>query len=173
MERLIANLLDTARLESGMMQLKTDWCDIEDIIGAALRRLGELLKNDQVKVKLAADLPLLRADCVLIEQVLVNLIDNAVKHSSGKGNILIEVEHVKGGVMVSVSNQGSEIPATELTRIFDKFYRIKQTRQVSGTGLGLSICKGIIEAHKGRIWAENVQNGVAIRFELPAHGEAT
>lgn len=173
MERLIANLLDTARLESGMMQLKTDWCDIEDIIGAALRRLDEHLKEDQVKVQLAPALPLLRADCVLVEQVLVNLIDNAVKHSSGKGIVLIEVEHVKDRIMVSVINQGFEIPLIELTRIFDKFYRIKQSRQVSGTGLGLSICKGIVEAHKGRIWAENVQNGVAIRFELPVYSEAT
>lgn len=168
MERLIGNLLDTARLESGMMQLKTDWCDIEDVIGTALRRIEDNLKAYDVEVNLGPNLPLLRGDFVLLEQVLVNLIDNAMKHSPKHSKITIVGQSQDGLLIVSVHDKGYGIPADDLERVFDKFYRVQQPKQVSGTGLGLSICKGIIEAHKGRIWAENIVDGGAmISFEIP------
>lgn len=168
MECLIANLLDTARLESGMMNLKTDWCDMEDIIGTTLRRMGDLVKNNSVQVDMPGDLPLVRADCVLIEQVLVNLIDNAIKYSPERERITISVRRKAQEIEVSVMDQGSGIPEDDLERVFDKFYRVQQPKKVSGTGLGLSICKGIIEAHKGKIYAENrFGGGTALRFTLP------
>jgi two-component system sensor histidine kinase KdpD len=170
MERIIANLLDTARIESGMMHLKHDWCDIEDIIGTALRRLNDQLKNRPLIVDISVDIPLLKADCVLLEQVVVNLLDNALKYSPAKSPLEITVTYEDAIVQVSVADKGIGIPKEDLARIFDKFYRVKQrTVQASGTGLGLSICKSIIEAHKGRIWAENrPEGGTIISFSLPA-----
>lgn len=159
MERLIINLLDTARLESGMMQLKRDWCDIEDIIGIALQRMHGLVEPERIEVDIQADLPLFLADCVLVEQVLMNLIDNAAKYSPSNEKILIKAEVAKSELKVSVLDRGVGVPTEDLNKIFDKFYRVKQPKKVSGTGLGLSICRGIIEAHKGRIYAENRIDG--------------
>lgn len=168
MDRLIANLLDTARLESGMMQLKKDWCDIEDITGTALRRVGEYIKEKSVVVNLAADLPLIQADCVLLEQVLINLLDNACKYSAQGDEIVITASQEKNVIQVSVADRGTGIPRENLIRIFDKFFRIEQPKRVNGTGLGLSICKGIIEAHGGRIQAENRPGGgTVVTFFLP------
>jgi two-component system sensor histidine kinase KdpD len=168
MDRLVANLLDTARLESGMMQLKKDWCDIEDITGTALRRVGECIKERSLLVNIAADLPLIKADCVLLEQVVVNLLDNACKYSAQGSEIVITASQEKNVIQVSVADRGAGIPAENLTRIFDKFYRIQQPKSVNGTGLGLSICKGIIEAHGGYIQAENRPGGgTVMTFVLP------
>lgn len=170
MERLVANLLDTARLESGMMKLKSDWCDIEDIIGIALRRLKDSTQQYIIDVELAPGLPLLKADCVLIEQVLVNLIDNAMKYSRKGSNIGIVAKQEGDYLKVTVQDQGVGIPKEDKENIFDKFYRVRQPKQVSGTGLGLSICKGIVEAHGGRIWAENRPGrGAALTFVLPVN----
>ncbi|SDF13873.1 sensor histidine kinase [Sporomusa acidovorans] len=168
MERIIANLLDTARLESGMMQLKIDWCDIEDIIGASLNRLRKRTERYILTVKTAPDIPMMKADCVLLEQVLVNIIDNAMKYSPDGSEILISAKPKEAAVLISVSDNGIGIPAEDLTKIFDKFYRIQQPKHVSGTGLGLSICKGIVEAHGGVIWAERKPGGGStISFQIP------
>ncbi|WP_425059400.1 Sensor protein KdpD [Sporomusa carbonis] len=173
MERVVSNLLDTARLESGMMQLKIDWCDIEDIIGTSLQRLRETTQRYILDVKVAPDIPLLKADCVLLEQVMINLIDNAMKYSSRGSEILIRAEPKGGTVIVSVSDNGVGIPEEDLTKVFDKFYRIQQPRHVSGTGLGLSICKGIIEAHGGVIWVERRPNGgTTVSFQIPTEEKA-
>jgi len=168
MDRLVANLLDTARLESGMMQLKIDWCDIEDITGIALRRVEESLKGRSLLVRIPAELPLLKADCVLIELVLVNLLDNACKYSVLGSEIIITANHDEKVVQVSVADRGLGIPSENLSHIFDKFYRVEQPKNVSGTGLGLSICKGIIEAHGGTIHAENRPGGgTVMTFAIP------
>ncbi|GMA97290.1 sensor histidine kinase KdpD [Pelosinus sp. IPA-1] len=168
MDRLVANLLDTARLESGMMQLKIDWCDIEDITGIALRRVEESLNGRSLLVRIPADLPLVKADCVLVEQVLVNLLDNACKYSALGSEIVITASQDEKVVQVSVADRGPGIPSEYLTRVFDKFYRVEQPKNVSGTGLGLSICKGIIEAHGGTIHAENRPGGGTVMiFALP------
>jgi two-component system sensor histidine kinase KdpD len=173
MDRVVANLLDTARLESGMMRLKTDWCDIEDIIGAALRRLKDQLVDRVIEVGIDPEAPLLRADCVLVEQVVINLIDNALKYSPPQSPIAINVVHDEQTVKLMVADRGVGIPADDLLRVFDKFYRVQnQEIRAPGTGLGLSICKGIVEAHGGMIWAENrVGGGVIIGFSLPIAGE--
>jgi two-component system sensor histidine kinase KdpD len=168
MERLIANLLDTARMESGMMKLKTDWCDIEDIIGATLRRLGDLLKNHHLTVDIDQDLPFVKGDCVLIEQVLVNLFDNAIKYSEKQSEIIIRVRKIPHAIEIAILDEGVGIPQNDLEKIFSKFYRVKQPKKISGTGLGLSICKGIVEAHKGKITALNRSlGGTMISFTLP------
>jgi two-component system sensor histidine kinase KdpD len=173
MNRLINNLMDMARLESGMLQLHKEWCDIQDIIGVALGRLDELLKSRPVEVHIQPDMPLLRADCVLIEQVLVNLLDNALKFSETGSEIVISASSGKKLAEVSVADRGLRIPAEDMERVFDKFYRLHSPRQVSGTGLGLAICKGIIEAHGGQIWAsDNPAGGVIITFILPLADEA-
>jgi two-component system sensor histidine kinase KdpD len=168
MDRLVANILDTARLESGMMQLTMDWCDIEDITGTALRRIEESLKGRSLLVRIPANLPLVKADCVLIELVLVNLLHNACKYSPMDSEIIITASQEEKAMRVSVADRGTGIPPEYLLRVFDKFYRVEQPKNVSGTGLGLSICKGIIEAHGGHIYAENrPDGGTVMTFTIP------
>jgi two-component system sensor histidine kinase KdpD len=168
MERVVSNLLDTARLESGMVQLKLDWCDTEDVIGTALQRLRDITQRYILDIKVAHDIPIIKADCVLLEQVLINLIDNAMKYSSRGSSILITADYEGKWVKISVSDKGVGIPEEDLVKVFDKFYRVQQPKHVSGTGLGLSICKGIIEAHGGSIWAERrPAGGTTISFQIP------
>ena len=171
MERIINNLLDTARLESGTMKIKNDWCDIQDIIGTALHRLEENLKDRSIALHISDNLPLIRGDCVLLEQVLVNLIDNAGKYSAADQTIEIKAELSYDKLVVSVADQGDNIPEADKTKIFDKFYRGSRVRTIPGTGLGLFICKAIIEAHKGKIWVSNLTgSGKRFVFVLPVEG---
>ncbi|ODA39464.1 sensor histidine kinase KdpD [Desulfosporosinus sp. BG] len=168
MNRFVNNLLDMARLESGMLKLNKDWCDIQDIIGVAINRLDIVLAKRLLDINIPAGLPLVYADYVLIEQVLVNLLDNAVKYSEPDSKITISVRQIEMKLEIAVANRGTRIPETDLSKVFDKFYRLSSPLQVSGTGLGLSICKGIIETHDGDIWAENNElGGVTIIFNLP------
>jgi two-component system sensor histidine kinase KdpD len=172
MNLTLINLLDTARLESGMMRLKVDWCDIEDIIGTALRNLTEQIKDRPLDILIPDDTPLLRGDCVLLGQVVINLVDNAVKYSPQGSGIEIRVICNKNKLQVSVGDRGIGIPAADLPHVFEKFYRIQLGENtIPGTGLGLSICKSIIEAHDGKIWAENRSGGGAkISFSVPLAG---
>jgi len=168
MDRLVANLLDTARLESGMMQLKKDWCDVEDVIGIALRRVAECIDTRPLVINIPEDLPLVKADCVLLEQVLINLLDNACKYSKNGSEIAITASQDEIVVKISVADRGAGIPPEYLAQVFDKFYRVEQPKSVSGTGLGLSICKGIIESHGGYIHAKNRPGGGTIMtFAIP------
>ena len=168
MNRFVNNLLDMARLESGMLRLNREWCDIQDIIGVALSQLDEVISSRPVKIDVEPDLPLVQADFVLIEQVLVNLLDNALKYSEPESNISISAGLNGKQLEVRVYDRGTEIPEEDLGRIFDKFYRLKSPLQVSGSGLGLSICQGIMEAHNGKIWATNCPaGGVVMSFVLP------
>ncbi len=168
MNRLVGNLLDMARLKSGMLQLNKEWSDIQDIIGVAVSRFGEPLSTRPLKIEIEPGLPLVPADFALIEQVLVNLLDNALKYSEPGSEIFISARRKGKEIEVVVADRGQGIPPEELGQVFDKFYRLKTSRQVSGTGLGLTICKDIVEAHGGRIWAENNPGGgTVIIFVLP------
>jgi two-component system sensor histidine kinase KdpD len=168
MNRFVSNLLDMARLESGMLKLNKDWCDLQDIIGIAVNKLGDALNNRPLEINVQPELPLVQADNILIEQVIINLLDNALKYSEPESKIVISTREHGEQLETAVANRGQGIPETDLGKVFDKFYRLDSPLQVSGTGLGLAICKGIVEAHGGSIWAENNKlGGVTITFTLP------
>jgi len=170
LERVVANLLDTARLESGMLELKIDSGDIVDIVGTSLRQMRDILKSGDVTVDIPPDIPFVRCDSVLIELVLVNLLDNALKFCRTGAKITISASSTDGRVKVSVADEGPGVPPEELGNIFDKFHRVKVSESTAGgSGLGLSICKAVIELHGGEIWAENrMPTGTAVHFTLPA-----
>lgn len=168
MNRFISNLLDMARLESGMLRLNKEWCDLQDILGVAINRLGDTLTRRPLDIEIQEGLPFVQADGILIEQVLINLLDNALKYSEAASKIMISIRQQGKQLEIVVANRGHGIPEADLSKIFDKFYRLSSPLQVSGTGLGLAICKGLIEAHGGNIWAENNKlSGVTVTFTLP------
>ena len=168
MNRFVANLLDMVRLESGILKPKAEWCDIQDIIGVVLRAAKETLQQHILKVRIPPELPLVKADFILIEQVMVNLLENAIKYSSQDSAISISAYYHDNMLLITVADPGPAIPLIERDRVFDKFYRLHSSRHISGTGLGLSICKGIIEAHGGQIWVESSpEYGNRFTFSLP------
>lgn len=170
LNRLVGNLLDMTRLEAGSLKLSMQPCDIQDVIGSALNSLTTRLENRQVKVEVPLDLPLIPLDFVLINQVIINLVDNAVKYSPEPEPITLRAAQRGDEFQVEVEDRGPGIPEEDLNHIFEKFYRVKRFENVVGTGLGLSICKGIVEVHGGKIWAENLsEGGVRIAFTLPFH----
>ena len=162
LNRLVGNLLDMTRLESGALRIKEELCDVQDVIGSALERLGERAADRPVTITTAPDLPLIPLDFVLIVQVLVNVFDNAIKYSPPAAPIEITVKCAGAFAEIAVADRGAGIPRDDLARVFDKFYRVQNPDNVGGTGLGLSICKGIVEAHGGFIGAENRSGGGTI-----------
>jgi len=168
MNRVVSNLLDMARLESGYLHLNQDWYDIQDIIGVTLRENKEILQDHLVRVIIPEKTGLIKVDFALIEQVLTNLLHNAVKYSPPSSEITVQVEEGSDEFRISVTDQGNGIAPGDEQMIFEKFYRLQSPGNVSGTGLGLSICRGIVEAHGGKIWAETPwQHGTVITFTLP------
>jgi two-component system sensor histidine kinase KdpD len=168
LNRLVGNLLDMTRLEAGAINVKREVCDIQDVIGVTLEELGPRLAERSLKVEISDNLPLVPMDFVLIERVLLNIIDNALKYSPTESTIEIRAHKADRFVKVMVLDQGVGIPPEDLERIFDKFYRVQRPGNVTGTGLGLAICKGIVEAHGGTISAENQPGGgTVITFALP------
>jgi two-component system sensor histidine kinase KdpD len=162
LNRLVGNLLSMSRLEAGAIKVRLEPCDIQDVIGAALAQLDEQLGKREVRVNLPEDLPLLPMDYILIVHVLVNILDNAIKYSSPELPIDITTRVSNAFVEIDIADRGIGIPPEDLSRVFDKFYRVHRPDNISGTGLGLSICKGIIEAHNGFIGAENRPGGGTI-----------
>jgi two-component system sensor histidine kinase KdpD len=151
--------------------VQKEWQPLEEAVGVALIRLEERLQGHPVTVSLPPDLPLVPLDSVLMEQVFVNLLENAVKYTPDGTPIEISARPAEGFVLVEVADRGPGLPAGEETRIFDKFHRAPQSVTTSGIGLGLTICRGIVTAHGGRIWAENRPGGGAVfRFTLPLAG---
>jgi two-component system sensor histidine kinase KdpD len=166
---LVRNLLDMTRLESGGIQVNKAWQPLEDVVGAALTHMELPLAGRPVAVHLHPDLPLAPLDEVSMEQVLVNLLENAVKYTPSGSPITLTAWADETKVTVEVADRGPGLAPGDETRIFEKFYRAGKT--ASGVGLGLAICRGIVEAHGGRIWAENrPEGGAAFRFELPIEG---
>jgi two-component system sensor histidine kinase KdpD len=169
LNRLVANLLDMTRLEAGALHLKIEPCDLQDLIGVSLSRLGDRLERHFVRTTIPSGLPLIPLDFVMMSQAIGNLLDNAIKYSPPGTQIEIIVEPQAGQVLISVADEGIGIPPEDLEKVFDKFYRVQRKVTPPGTGLGLAIARGIVEAHNGRIWAENrPQGGVIIKITLPA-----
>jgi two-component system sensor histidine kinase KdpD len=171
MTRLVANLLEMVRLESGALQVQREWQPLEEVVGVALIRLDERLAGRAVTTTLPPELPLLPIDGLLIEQVLINLIENALKYTPPGTPIDISARLGNREVIVEVADRGPGLPGGEEGRIFEKFYRARDQGHAGGAGLGLTICRGIVTAHGGRIWAENRPGGGAtFRFSLPLTG---
>ncbi len=168
LNRLVRNLLDMTRLESGALQVKKELQPLEEVIGAALSRLEEPLADRAVTIQLPAELPFVPIDSVLIEQVLINLLENAIKYTPAGSPIDLAASQDGAAIMIEVADRGPGLPPGDEQRIFEKFYRSRTPHNGSGVGLGLTICRGIVEAHGGRIWAENRPGGGAtFRFTLP------
>jgi two-component system, OmpR family, sensor histidine kinase KdpD len=168
LNRLVGNLLDMTRLESGALQLHLEWHSLEEVIGAALERMGRRLEGRDVTVTISDSIGLVRLDDVLMEQVLFNLVENACKYTPAGSPIAIEAGAETGRVWVEVADRGPGLPPGEENRVFEKFYRAREAGRSGGVGLGLTICRGIVEAHGGTISASNRPGGGAVfRFTLP------
>jgi two-component system sensor histidine kinase KdpD len=170
LSRLVENLLNMTRLESGVQRVQKDWHVFEDIVGSAVREVSRHIGDRPIETQIPADLPLVPIDAVLIEQVLINLLDNAAKYSSPGTPIAIAARSEPDRLIVEVTDQGPGLQPGEEQRIFEKFFRsaAAEHRQ-RGAGLGLAICRAIVEAHGGRIWAQNRTDkpGAIFRFSLP------
>jgi len=167
LNRLVQNLLEMTRLESGALQLRRDWHPLEEVVGAALGRLSKSLGTRRVTVNIPPELPLVAIDDVLIEQVFVNLLENAIKYTPPDSAIRILVSATDQSVTVEVADHGPGLPKGHEARVFEKFYRAASDGR-RGAGLGLAICRGVVAAHGGRIWAHNLpEGGVAFLFTLP------
>lgn len=170
LNRLVGDLLDMSRIEAGALRLKLDWCDLDELIRAVVRRLAR--ETTQIQLDWPTDLPLIYADYVQLDRVMTNLLDNALRFAPPDTTIEVVVAIDESHVTVSVANEGSAIPEPIQPQLFDKFYRISDNYAPSkGTGLGLSICKGIVEAHEGQIWIESPitadGTGAQFVFRLP------
>jgi two-component system sensor histidine kinase KdpD len=161
LHRLVSNLLDITRLESGALDLQTEWMPLEEVVGAALNRRELASEVLRVRVSLPEDLPLAALDGVLMEQLLLNLLDNALKYSPPGSPVDIKAWAAGKSLTLSVADRGPGIPAGEEERIFEKLARGQAASNRPGAGLGLAICKGIATAHHGRIQAVNHPQGGA------------
>ncbi len=165
LNQIIRNVLDMTRLEAKAISVKKEWQSIEEISGVVLNRLSDKLEGRPVRVDIPEDLPLVPFDPLLIEQVLTNLMDNAVKYTPAGTPLEMSARIKEGSLIFELADRGPGIPPGDEERIFEKFVH----GSGGGIGLGLAICHAIIKAHKGRIWAENRPDGGAVfRFTLPA-----
>jgi two-component system, OmpR family, sensor histidine kinase KdpD len=171
LSRLVHNLLQMTRLESGAVHVVKDWHPLEEVVGAALGRLSTELQGREVITRVPKDLPLVPIDDVLIEQVLINLLDNAVKYTPDGSPIEVAARADGDEVTVEIADRGSGLASGEEKLVFEKFYR-GHSATARGAGLGLAICQGFVNAHGGRIWAENrPEGGAAFRFTIPLTGK--
>ncbi len=172
LERQVRNLLDMTRIESGAVRIQKEWQSVEEVVGGALARVESRLGARPVVSHIPADL-FAPFDGVLIEQVLVNILENATKYTEEGTPLEIEAGRADGEVTITVADRGPGLADGEETRVFEKFHRARAEHTTLGVGLGLAICRAIVNAHGGRIWAKNRDGGgVAFTFALPLEGEA-
>ncbi len=160
LNRVIENLLNMSRLESGRISLRADWHDINDLINKVSADLDEELKNFVLVVEIPDDMPLVRIDFGLMEQVLYNLLFNSAEYSPAGSEITIRISHANNMLAIKVLDRGPGFPADKISSVFNKFFRVENSKS-GGLGLGLSIVKGFVEAHKGTITVENRKEGGA------------
>ncbi len=168
MTALVNNLLDMGKLQSGEVKLNRQWQPLEEIVGAALAGAHQLMAQHTIKVHLSPDLPLLEFDAVLLERVLFNVLENAQKYTPSGSTIEISALVKEEDIEVSIDDNGPGLPPDMEEEIFKKFTRGQKESATPGVGLGLAICRAIIEAHRGRIWAEKSPlGGARFVFTLP------
>jgi two-component system, OmpR family, sensor histidine kinase KdpD len=167
LNRLVRNLLDMTRLDAGALKVKKELQPLEEVVGAALYRLDDRLRGRPVGTDVPADLPLVPFDAILIEQVLINLIENAIKHTPSGSPIDVGARVRDGEVEIEIADRGAGVDEPDRERVFEKFFRGHEG-EGGGVGLGLTICRGIVSAHAGRIWVEDrPSGGASFRFTLP------
>jgi two-component system sensor histidine kinase KdpD len=168
MSEQVAKVLQMTRLETGAMKLERDWAAISEIAGSVLERLAERLAGHRLVLDLAPDLPLLRVDATLIEQLLANLLENAARHTPPGTVVRLRAQRDADELIVSVEDFASGIDEQDIERVFAKFHRGASEGAGGGVGLGLAICRAIAKLHGGRTWAEQLPGGgTAFRFALP------
>ncbi|GAC1463391.1 MAG: DUF4118 domain-containing protein [Ktedonobacteraceae bacterium] len=172
LNRLVGNLLDMSRIEGGALKAEKEWYLVKELIQDVLGHMYTVLQDREVSEDIPDALPPVELDYLQIDQVLTNLIENVVRYTPPASPIEISARVTESQLIVSIADRGPGIPQYDLERIFDKFYRVsgakRRNSSVMGTGLGLAVCRGLVEAHGGRIWAENRSGGGAIfRFTLP------
>lgn len=170
LSRLVGDLLDLSAMRAGAFKIEWEQCDVLSLAVGTVGRLREALGRRRVTLDIPSDLPMAPADSARIEQVLRNLLLNAVAYSPPPGEITIRATTTAPEIAVSIADRGVGIPPQALERIFDPFYRVEGAPRTpsSHAGLGLAICRGIVEAHGGHIWAENAaQGGAVVTFTLP------
>jgi two-component system sensor histidine kinase KdpD len=171
LNRLVRNLLDMTRLASGAVRPNKAWHPLDEVVGVALHRLESRLEGRRVDVKLDPDLPPALLDDLLIGQVLINLLENAIKYTPRDTPIEIVLQRRADEVEIEVDDRGPGVPPAERDHIFEKFYRLKREPSDGGAGLGLAICRGFVEAHGGRMWVEDRSGGGSrFRLTLPVEG---
>jgi signal transduction histidine kinase len=171
--RLINDLLDISKIESGKMEFHVDRLDVTECVRKSMRSLRSLAEAHRVSIRAepAGELPLVLADRDRLEQVITNLLSNALKYSPADSIVSIEAHAVENMVRVSVGDQGPGIPSDQLERVFDRFHQLAGAKK--GSGLGLTICRALIEQQRGRIWAESEPGrGARFHFEVPVAPKA-
>lgn len=167
LNKLVRNLLDVTRMESGALSLNRQPYFINELIGSAIENCKESTDKHNISLNIADDLPLLNIDGVLIQQVFINLLENAARYTPENGNIIISVSQTPYAVEISVADSGIGIRSGSEYSIFERYKRLTE-KKTEGMGLGLAICKGIVEAHGGNIWVRNHKEGGAVfTFTLP------
>lgn len=175
LNRFVQNLLDMTRLGHGKLDIKRAWCDLRDLLKRARERLARELAGLTVTIAADPGVPLVHVDPMLIEQVFVNVLENASKFSPRGGTVRVAVRQSADAVFVDMEDEGPGIPAQDRERVFDLFYRVESKDHIKpGTGLGLSICRGLLEAHGGSIQAlpATMGSGTLIRMTLPRPAES-
>lgn len=168
MSNLVNNILDMARLDAGVVELKKEWHPVEEIVGTVLTRLQKQLVGRPIKVKLPSGMPMIFVDAVLIEQVLINLLENALRYTPPGSGLEISAETSEHAIEIAVADHGPGIPPGREEHLFEKFYQARHEAAQSGVGLGLAICRAIVAVHGGRIYAQNQPSGGAVfTFVLP------
>ncbi len=167
MNRLVGNLLDMTRLDSGMIRPSFDWCSVTDVVQSAVRKLQEELSDHAVMIAIADSVPLIKADFPLLEQAFANVLHNAALYTPTGSKIEVRARIEDDNCVVTVEDNGPGLPAGALDHVFEKFFRLPGSK-AGGTGLGLSIARGFVEAHGGTLVAENrPEGGARFIFRLP------